>query len=173
MKKIALLVVIMILFAFCLLACGGGGATAADGPVEMDGGVYEGELNGNGERNGYGVWVFDNFRYEGNWENNLPNGQGTLSRTATESGTGGPVTLVDEAMWVNGYADGNVIHTSVYEDGHTNTWEFPVTNGRVLTDMKIESPDTPTLFLNTADCIGVPPFAAEVKTVPDVDAPTS
>ena len=47
-------------------------------PVEIDGGLYEGEWDANGKRSGYGVWLYHNYRYEGYWENDMPNGEGTL-----------------------------------------------------------------------------------------------
>lgn len=71
MRK-GLVFILVLLMALLFTACGGDNSTTSDtpnDPIEFETGEYDGNLDENGKRSGQGAWICDNFRYEGNWEN--------------------------------------------------------------------------------------------------------
>lgn len=84
----------LILQAFPLAAFGS--------EAEIAEGTYEGEYDGNGKRSGFGTWAYYNFLYVGNWENDLPNGEGTLYLREAH------MDKIVHGNWVDGYAEGTV-----------------------------------------------------------------
>lgn len=171
------LLVFMLMIATALLfsACGGSGSAASDTsnePSQFEAGEYDGDLDENGKRSGQGVWICDNFRYEGEWKNDMPNGRGTLFRSNSETGTGKAVAFVTQAQWVDGYAEGDVEYGFLYEDGKSTMWEFFVFEGRPPVEILISLKDGPSLVVDNDDLYAVPPFAPEVETDSTVPAPT-
>ncbi len=71
-----------IIFAFPFIAYGA--------EKETYQGTYEGEYDANGKRNDQGTWAYHNYLYVGHWENDMPNGEGTLyyGVVAIETGEG-------------------------------------------------------------------------------------
>ena len=68
---LAMILLTVLLFMCPITALG-------SGSVDESAGVYEGEYDANGIRSGFGTWAYHNYLYVGNWENDMPSGEGTL-----------------------------------------------------------------------------------------------
>ena len=84
-------------------------------------------------QSGWGIWIFENHHYEGNFENGMPNGEGTLTVYNEEDAH--VSKQVFEGMWVDGYADGDIILSNHKWDGSVLAYEIPLVNGRVTENM--------------------------------------
>ena len=117
-------------------------------------GTYEGETDANGLFSGYGVWEFewvmrDNkefeglSRYEGYFENGVPNGEGTLFVLSYFNN----VETLIRGTFINGYAHGMVEWESLCFSPSVDQHTFPV----VQLDMgKIVN--TGTIWASCGEC---------------------
>ncbi len=146
---------------------------ASQDSAEDGRGEYEGERDAGGLRSGYGVWVYENFRYEGYWENGMPNGEGTLYESVTpgnEPGMHYAVQTITEGNWVDGFADGEIVHTFCMEDGQNHTWGFPVAMGYPAGALVVYTADGLTDLTLAADSLfGVPPWAYQTPQADDAE----
>ena len=106
----------------------------SDTAVTIDGGTYEGETDADGKFNGYGVWIYDNFRYEGHFADGVPNGQGTLYQTLTPPAIREPnhtysIQQVLQGNFTDGFAHGTMTLIYHMELGDIHTWSFPINMG--------------------------------------------
>jgi len=118
-------------------------------------------------QDGWGTWVYHNYRYEGFFKNGLPNGEGVLS-----SQHGHTVKEIS-GNWVDGYADGEIIYKSTPTSTMTpRTFVFTVENGRVPSAINVFSLEENGMIELTPEnyLIGVPPWA-EVDTDPTLEPP--
>ena len=114
-------------------------------------------------QDGYGVYGYDrntsggyyysnyHYRYEGNWKNGKPNGEGTLHVFYTfsseylndpffDSPTMYAPSLTYSCVtgtFVDGYAHGKVTETHHYTRGYTCTHEYELDMGRAMEDIEI------------------------------------
>jgi len=135
------------------------------GVYEIDGGTYEGDMI-DGKRSGYGVWEYSGFRYEGWWENDMPNGEGTLTETVpipTTVPDGLSIEIVIKGRFLNGNADGMITETHLSVEGQTHTWKPELINGSVTSELWIPCVDCgyELCILPDDDLRGVPPWAWE------------
>ncbi len=169
------LAVILLVLALPLAALGS--------ETQISEGTYEGEYDSSGKRSGQGRWTCQNFVYEGQWENDMPNGQGTLYESwVFDDGTGNAVDVV-QGHWVDGFADGPIWMASYYWDGDrvsSNVYYGNVAEGFVPEDTSfygvwrredgtikeaVESPVSKGQLLG-----GVPPWA-RVELDPSASPP--
>jgi len=147
----------------------------------LEEGTYEGELDENGRFTGWGIWLYHNFRYEGYFVDGLPYGEGVLSRQSVRpadlpSTSFYNIVVVTQGVFVDGYVHGPIAFTYYLDNGSVLTWRFDVdmgvsTIGEVIADNGISD-----LTLSTSRVLitgGVPPFAEEVETMPEIEAPDS
>lgn len=162
-------------------------------------GVYEGEYDSNGKRSGYGVWIYHNIRYEGYWENDLPNGEGVMyvgvegieSQYPDGSFTEGDSYMAYRSYhckWIDGYADGVIVEHVAYRTGYNpdidpNVYyegQYSVVNGYLPADPEYTEVDyywnDGTLLTGvrtTANyAYGVPPLVPNHRrTDPSIPAP--
>lgn len=123
---------------------GGSGNGTTPGMVMPDGGLFEGDMNG------YGVWSFANYTYEGDFLNGVPNGAGTLSLV---SSVDGKLVITITGTWIDGYADGEI----TYVQGNNAPAIFPVSRG-VPTVTQPTNTGSVGIALSEDDLIGVPPW---------------
>jgi len=105
--------------------------------IDLSGGTYEGELDANGLFTGWGIWIYENHRYEGWFANGMPNGSGTLDITFE------PDTSVDayyiswkhEGNFVNGLANGTSTIIMTWSDDVTDTFTVEFDMGVALQDI--------------------------------------
>lgn len=192
--------VLALIMALTLAACGGNNDTpnSGDAPTTNvttpppsdngdtadtnDEGTYEGDTDASGQRSGYGVWTYHNFRYEGNWENDMPNGEGTLFEAVEFPSIYIANIVATKGNWVDGYADGEITWTLFFADTGTRTFNFTVANGHVPEDIDVKPIENPvdeeirTLRPGSNEysdgIFGVPPFVDGVYTVPDIAPPS-
>ena len=81
---------------------------------------YEGETDANGLRSGYGTWIYHNFRYDGYWENDMPNGEGVLYQALDDHTE---FISVTRGTFTDGLANGEV--TYYHLENYSNTWDGP------------------------------------------------
>ena len=130
---------------------------------ELDGGSYEADIL-NGTRHGWGVWTYRNYRYEGWWENGLPNGEGTLYKIhnlPVERDERYTYALDDN---VSGFfTDGTITGEAPYEwnmeDGEVHQWMVLLEQGRVREVVYPCEVCGDELYLDSNQMIGgVPPW---------------
>jgi len=100
-------------------------------------GIYEGEYGADGKRSGWGVWTYHNYLYVGNWENDMPNGEGTLYEGWATTNGQIEGTDVYRGHWVDGFADGLIMQLSYYTvEGfsYSTVYYFSVVKGFVETN---------------------------------------
>jgi len=94
-------------------------------------GLYEGERDAEGKRSGFGTWAYYNFLYVGIWENDLPNGEGTLyfveEGVYYNTGTKFSIDHMLHGYWVDGLVEGPVYLTVFGLNIKENGEEFSVT----------------------------------------------
>lgn len=144
----------------------------------FESGTYEGEYDTSGKRSGYGIWIYDNFRYEGYWDNDMPNGEGTLYETNTLPASREPgITYHTETTvhgnWINGFSDSLITLNWVMENGEMFTWTLDTANGYPTQNGKVYTADGLTDLNYTTDWMiaGVPPWA-DVKTDSSIAPPS-
>ena len=177
MKKIISVILILII-TISLAACSTPGSNINDnrnpntpstnGNLGSSGdGAYEGEYDADGKRSGYGVWLYHNYRYEGHWKNDLPNGEGILYVSlATQPNI---VYDVFEGNWVDGLAHGSITLNAVMPPyDNTSFFIFDVNMGTPLEERIIAIDDEyETRRDISGKTFGVPPFA-NVPTDPSL-----
>ena len=142
----------------------------------LSGGNFEGELDINGKFTGWGVWTYHNFRYEGNFVDGLPNGEGVLTKAQVRTADISPdvslaLLIITKGTFIDGYADGLISHTFHLEGGTVVTWQFEVAMGRSPTgDETIIGDNGWSLTVGDGLYYAVPPFTA-VSTNPEVPSP--
>lgn len=143
----------------------------------QQGNVFVNDLDAVGNFTGWGVWVYHNFRYEGYFENGIPNGEGTLfeARIPPDERQEGHtyfVLIKVDGLFVNGFANGNISDTRVLEDGITHFWNYNVEQGMAEEGVvDYCSNCSASLFLAEGTIVGgVPPWAG-VSVNPSVPAP--
>lgn len=84
----------------------------------------------NGKRHGYGVWAYENYRYEGWWENDSPNGQGTLYENL-EIDEALPTDMYDQIVekavtgnFIDGTIDDSVVDVWHLQSGNEHRFYF-------------------------------------------------
>ena len=136
-------------------------------PTDTSGGTYEGEYNASGQRHGYGIWTYYNYRYEGSWTNGMPNGEGTLYRVSMTRWTDNIDYELRTSIgghWVNGFANGTIEmnnHADIPGQQYDYTYHFEVENGRYTTGGYIYDDYGSHPYSVSEDIIvaGVPPWA--------------
>jgi hypothetical protein len=83
---------------------------------------------------GYGVWEYYNWRYEGEWKNGKPNGYGTLywHRSMPLPDDGNPYHLIGTVLignFTDGFANGAMTEIQERVDGLRATWSFTANMG--------------------------------------------
>jgi hypothetical protein len=91
-------------------------------------------MDKDGRMSGWGIWTYNNFRYEGYFADGMPSGFGTLYTTMRppenkEPGRTYTERSVQEGTWANGLADGVLIDTWYMNDGGVHRWTYDVANG--------------------------------------------
>ncbi|MCL2747643.1 MAG: hypothetical protein FWE59_03195 [Oscillospiraceae bacterium] len=134
---------------------------------------YEGDLDANGLRSGWGTWTYENFRYEGNWKNDMPNGEGTLS--VSGEGKQGVLTLAS-GNWVDGFAEGTILFTMRTIKNNSEkilTWQFQLVKGCALADETVYdiNENAPAKLVRGQLVAGVPPWAEHGGAVPEDPPP--
>jgi len=129
-----ILAAIILILALPLIAFGG--------EVDTSGGIYEGEYGATGKRSGYGVWTYYNHRYEGQWENDMPNGEGMLYYSEDVDWADGFCSVV-QGSWVNGFAEGPILFSRHWIFPGEDAWNsmahyFNVKNGCPEADMTVK-----------------------------------
>jgi len=126
-------------------------------------------------QSGYGYFTYHNFRYEGNWENSMPNGEGILYIAKSEHD---PSKLwIVNGNWVDGLPNGEIVLQMIDRDPThpypTISYCFVVENGTVNSEMKVSAIEDASfeMFLPLGWSIGVPPWASFMNTDPLVEAP--
>ena len=142
-------------------------------------GTYIGEYDSNGKRSGYGTGIYHNYRYEGYWENDMPNGEGVLGAAAGQIIDRQPDANYAEvgvvhAYWIDGLAYGTVSLTWHMEDGQVYTWVFDVYGGYPVNEESVDSYVGEATLSLTRDWLvaGVPPWS-DIDTDPEAPAPHS
>ncbi|MCL2079872.1 MAG: zinc ribbon domain-containing protein [Oscillospiraceae bacterium] len=150
---------------------------AAQMPDFFLGGEYVGEYDANGMPSGYGEWVYHNFRYEGQWENGKPNGEGVLGLLNDVGLDRQPdMNYMDAAVvnayWIDGLAYGTISMTWFMEDGSVFTWVLEVSEGYPLTEERVWTIDRLASLNASTDWLigGVPPWA-NITTNPSMSPP--
>lgn len=162
-------------------------------------GVYEGEYDASGKRSGYGVWIYHNIRYEGYWENDLPNGGGVMyvgvegiesqypDGSFTEQGSYMAYRSY-HCKWIDGYADGDIVEHVAYRTGYNpdidpNVYyegQYSVVNGYLPADSEYTEVDfywydgtlLPGVRTTANYAFGVPPLVPNHRrTDPSIPAP--
>lgn len=120
----------------------------ATGLYGLEGGGYYfycGEYK-DGERSGHGVYYLltdvDNNTYDvydGQWGNNKPNGQGTIT-TYNEPSDGEIITTAISGSYTDGYEDGDFTLTLTSDAGYTVTGSWTATMGKA-NDIRENYPD--------------------------------
>ena len=153
-------------------------------PGKQEDTSYEGERDANGKRSGYGSWTYHNFRYEGQWENDMPNGEGILYEAFMVDENGTQISII-KANWVDGYAEGEVIfgltvtepglneltHLNNHPDFISECWRFEMKKGYPTKEETIYNDygwEIKTSSYYPTAC--VPPFA-DVQTNSEIPAP--
>lgn len=141
-------------------------------------GQYTGEKNAAGEPHGQGVWIFDNYRYEGSFVNGVPEGEGTMVEANEPPTEQQPSQIyVDIVMvkgqWSKGFGTGKIELTWKLLSGQEETWKIDVVDGCVSEGGQFESEqDSTPMQFDAGTCIaGIPPWAP-IITNPDLPAPT-
>lgn len=112
------------------------------GIYEIDGGTYEGELV-DGQRSGWGVWVYENYRYEGWWENDMPNGEGTLHITylisdEMPSDRSYPQGEIIQATFKDAVVDGAVSETHIMSQGDNHYFSYNLPHTGATEDFDVD-----------------------------------
>ena len=127
----------------------------ASGGVNESAGSYEGEYDESGLRSGFGTWAYYNYLYAGEWENNRPNGEGTLYRHEV-IGVDGHDELIKSVIsgtWAEGLAEGTIEQTEIYTFG-SMAYCYDVAAGLGIKDENIISADgTGTMKMVFADSV--------------------
>ena len=115
-----------------------------------DGGTFE------GDENGYGVWTYGKFRYEGNWANGKPNGEGTLyANTYDDIQFDSSIT----GTWIDGYADGDMVYRQIWGDGTIEEFTaFSVKQGKVDSKTGIYGDKGTSIDIMPEDVAVIPPW---------------
>jgi len=162
------------LSAFALIEIG----VRIDLPESTDG-VFEGERDVNGNFTGWGTWVYHNIRYEGNFVDGMPNGEGVLYRARVcsdghETGRTHALLTIIKGTFTNGYADGRISYTwHMCHGGDPLTWNFDVAMGvsTIVGEKIIATNGVTDLTLGDGLFAVVPPFVS-YHTDPDIAPPT-
>jgi len=132
-------------------------------------GTYEGELDANGKFTGFGVWTYYYYRYEGNFANGIPNGQGSLYMSigcdgVHDFGMSHAMTIISQGTFVNGYLHGPIIYTWHMCTGETITWNFTMDMGysTIINESIIADNGMSDLTMYEDNLIAVPPFIKEL-----------
>ncbi len=125
-------------------------------------GTYAGEYDASGRRSGQGTWTYHNYVYVGQWENDLPNGQGTLysnGRVETDGVRYVEKSIV-QAQWVNGVGEGMIEESFVGPSGDLLTFRSEVKNGQTLNAEPVQSTDGTTSMSRDPGALvaAVPPW---------------
>ncbi|PWJ41855.1 hypothetical protein [Sediminitomix flava] len=98
--------------------------------IAQDVGTYHGELNGRGQKHGYGTYTWtEGGSYEGQWKNDMFHGKGTLILADSSNYTG---YFVQGKMQGNGtykWANGNEYKGYFYDDQPNGQGEMFFANG--------------------------------------------
>jgi len=144
----------------------------------ISGGIYEGEYDADGKRSGWGEWVYHNFRYIGYWENDMPNGEGTLYEAKVRPEDADPskiygLKIIVKGFWIDGFADGEASLTWYMENSEVHTWQIILSNGYSIEDDIIsEINGGPTLTVRAGSMQGSVPPWSDVTVNTSIDAPT-
>ena len=135
--------------------------------IDLSEGTYEGELDENGLFAGWGVWNYYNTRYEGYFENGMPNGKGTF--TITGNADADVVLTIIQGIWIDGLANNEIKYTlhAPYGEHRENmqidTFVFEVANGHPTINGEVLAIETnmdfiPNKILSTDEIFSVPPW---------------
>ncbi|MCL2628997.1 MAG: hypothetical protein FWD44_09945 [Oscillospiraceae bacterium] len=139
-------------------------------------GTYDGEIDANGKFTGWGVWVYHNIRYEGYFENGVPNGEGALYVNIPlpvpfdPHNQSGDSYLEVRGTFVNGSAHGLITYIVMFHEGSLATegsgpfkLHFDVDMG-VPVAVRDASQSSDVIF--TSDCGGLTSHISYVGGVP-------
>jgi len=135
--------------------------------IYLSEGTYEGELDENGLFTGWGVWNYYNTRYEGYFENGMPNGEGTFYITGNDDAD--VVLTIIQGIWIDGLANNEIKYTlhAPYGEHRENMqidiFVFEVANGHPTINGEILAIETnmdftPKKILSTDEIFSVPPW---------------
>jgi hypothetical protein len=211
MKKLTALAFVMV-FVFTLAACGGNADTPSGGgaattsqssqpgapapaltsksgeaTVTVNGEEYTGTYDGEYADelfSGYGIWEYEDWRYEGYWENGLPNGEGTLTGSTpidyADYGVTLTLTTTYESMWIDGFASGTL--TQIWEidgtDPHggdsNHQWVFENVQDGILPTGVFQCvlcDHESGRFSANGNIVGVPPWSWGSDSAQSTDTP--
>ena len=122
---------------------------------------YEGDMT-DGMRHGYGVWTYENYRYEGWWENDMPSGQGTLYETLEIDST--LPDMYDQTLetslagnYIDGAIHGSVIEMWYMTSGKEHRFSFELDKDGVESEFEIKC--------DCGDCVQIIP-EGQIRRVP-------
>ncbi len=106
----------------------------SDDTIVMPDGTFDGDMNG------FGIWNYRNIRYEGEFLNGKPNGNGTLYVTMSIDMQ---VEVILTGTWLNGMANGDITMTqaSTNSDWKASFDNFKAVNGTVESEISIADPE--------------------------------
>jgi hypothetical protein len=115
---------------------------------------------------GYGVWEWPPFRYEGEWKDGKPNGQGTLYETVSppenkQAGYTYPVEIILQGNFSDGLAHGTTTMIWFMEHGETHTWTFTADMGYTNVGQVFSSTSDADYTFEPGELFGVPPWIDE------------
>ena len=109
-------------------------------------GVYEGEYDESGLRSGFGTWAYNNYLYVGQWENDMPNGQGTLYMYR-DMGDSTVQKLITRGGWADGRANGEAEVAFLDENDHLIVFRVHhIEGGYVMEEQAVQSLNTTDTF---------------------------
>jgi len=180
MKKLITLLLIISL-ALTLTACNGNieNGNSPNQTNDPENPNLSGTQQDEPPQDGWGVWIYHNYRYEGYFKNGMPNGEGTLyiamkhrEPETLQEGQTYAVTTTIQGNWIDGYADGEIHYNWVLNNGNSYTWRFNVVMGRVTSEVYVLALENnlTDLTVSTDSLFGVPPWV-DVWTDPSLPPP--
>jgi hypothetical protein len=112
---------------------------------------------------GFGIWAYGDFRYEGEWKDGKPNGQGTLYEPLSPPANKNPdmsypleITLFGN--YTDGFANGPMAMVWYMDNGQSHTWHFTAAMGYAIEKEVYSSTSEASYEFSSDDVFGVPPW---------------